>query len=681
MWEWSSKNLFMSAEVTPEPGFYNPDRTPGQKRVLGWASDKRVNDIIMVTAAQTFGKTTVINCIVSFYAKADPASQLVVNPAVDDARDWIREKFMPMVRSSPVLAKIIPDESSRITGQTMLVKHYPGGRIQAFGANSPSKLRGRSFRIVVQDDVDGFKDNNEGDPSAQADKRANMQPRALRIKASTPTITNLSRIWKWLEQSTFEQMLCPCPKCDHEQTLEWDQVVGNDAAPEETRYKCVKCGELWDDTMRYNAVIEGMKRDHWFIRNPRSKIKGIQMNGLYRIMGEKNSTSGFLEEFWREYMAARAGGEKTMQVWKNTFLAICYQPAAETIEPSVLYKRRENYKPTEMLPEEVLVLVASVDVQGNRLECEVRGIGLGQESWGVEYRIFPGDPTEEYVWKKLDAFLAQTYNHPIRGKIRIPFCFVDAGGSKQNEAYIFTETRNHRGIYACRGAKDLNAPSLSPLKKAGYNSVPFYFVGVNSNKDTLHSRLRLSPPGAGERTPGFLHWPISDDYDETYFKSLTAEKKVVAKKGAHKGKLVWECPEGVRNEAWDINVYIISAIEAAGFTERNLRQIARDNDRLREQMNLPPKPPSKVTTGQELMQPAKEEPKIPAGPKITKDDLAAAVAGAAIAAVTPAESKPDPNAAAVTPASAPIQPATKQTPWKVWGKGSNWQPPGGFARW
>lgn len=643
----------MSSEVTTEPGFYNPDRTPGQKRVLGWCSDKRVNDIVMVTAAQVFGKTTVINCVVGYYAKADPSAQLIVNPAIDDSRDWMREKFMPTVRSSPALAAIIPDESSRITGQTTLVKHYPGGRIQAFGANSPSKLRGRSFRVVVQDDLDGFKDNAEGDSSAQADKRANMQPRAIRIKASTPTLTGSSKIWKWLQQSTFEQMLCPCPKCDHEQTLEWEQIVGDDAEPENTRYRCAKCGQLWDDMERYGAVVEGMKRDHWLIRNPRSKIKGLHMNGLYRIMGEKNSMSGFLEEFWREFMAARAGGEKTMQVWKNTFLALCYEPANSTIEPDPLYKRRENYNPTEILPEEVLIVIAAVDVQGNRLEVETRGFGLGQESWGLEYREIPGDPSQKLVWDKLDAFLAATYTHPIRGKIRIAMCFIDAGGSKQNEAYIFTETRNNRGIYACRGAKDLNAPVLSPLKKAGYNQVPFYFVGTQAVKDTLHSRLLLKEPG-----PGFFHWPATNDFDQDYFKKLTAEKKVRRDKGAYKGKMMWQLAEGARNEPWDINVYMIGALDAGGYTEKQLRIIARDNERLRATMNLPPKPPRQVTNLDALKVP----PKMP-------DAITAAGLKAMAEAATPIPSQPDPAAPQVAPISPAVQPAPKKTPWIIRGKG------------
>ena len=375
-----------------------------------WATDPRVNDIIGCTAAQLI-KTTAINNIVAHGIAGDPTTILVIYPTIDDAKDWIANKFMPMVRSSPALKGLIPDTGSRRAGFTAQEKHYPGGRLKAVGANSPAALRGRSFRIVIQDDLDGFKNTPEGDPSDLGDRRAAGQPRALRIKFSTPTLEGSSKIWKWLEESTFDQLLCPCPKCDHAQTLEWEQVIWETARPETARYKCVSCGELWDDRQRYRAVIEGCRRNLWRSRNPHSRIKGIHMNGLYRLLGEKNSMSGFLEEWVRDYLSAKAKGEKSYQVWVNLFLALCYKSASTTIEADPLWKRREAYKPLEKLPEQVLVIVAAVDVQGNRLECEVRGFGLGQESWGIEYREFAGDPTEKHVWEKLDVFLQSHYEH------------------------------------------------------------------------------------------------------------------------------------------------------------------------------------------------------------------------------------------------------------------------------
>lgn len=658
VWEWAEKNVFLSAEVTSEPGFYNPDRLPYQKRLQEWMTDPRVNDIVSCTAAQLL-KTTAMNNGIAYFTAADPSSILVVYPTIDDAKDWMADKFMPMVQSSESLRKLIPDVMKRTPGQTGQVKHFPGGRLKAVGANSPSSLRGRSFRIVIQDDLDGFKDNVEGDPSDLADRRAANQPRALRMKFSTPTLKGSSRIWKWLEQSTFDQLLCPCPHCGQKQTLEWEQMTWAEGKPETARYKCRSCGALWDDQERYTAVMEGARGEMWTSRNPTSRIKGMHMNGLYRLMGEKNSLAGFLEEWVRDYLQARARGEKSYQVWVNTFLALPYEPANSTIEPIPLWKRRERYRPMEMMPEGGLVVVAGVDVQGNRLECETRAIGVGFESWGLEYREFAGDPTEQRVWKLLDAFLAQTYTHPIRGKIRIAQTFVDAGGSKQSEAYIFTEIRGDRGIYACRGAKDINAPMLSPLRQAGYNKVPFYFVGTQAIKDTLHSRLQLTEPG-----PGYMHFPETDDYDQEYFKKLTAEKKILMAKGQHRGKMMWIAPEGARNEPWDINVYIVAACEAAGFTHRYLLGIARDNDRIRAQMGRPPAPPRPPAMTN--LDSLKAPPSMP--DPITASDLKAAAVPAGPIPPAPA-APPDPNFAQNAPRSPIVERNPKKTPWTVRGKG------------
>lgn len=650
--------------MTAEPGFYNPDRIPYQKRVQDWATDPRINDIVLCTAAQLI-KTTALNNIIAFFVGAWARSVLVVYPTIDDAKDWMRDKFMPMVRSSPLLRTLIPDGNIRVTGQTTLTKHYPGGRIKAAGANSPATLRGRTFQVIIQDDLDGFKDNAEGDPAAQADKRAASIPNALRIKCSTPTLKGSSRIWAALEQSTFEQLQCPCPKCDFPQVLTWEGMVFEAAKPEDARYRCAKpgCGALWDDRERFNAVLEGARRDLWIAKNPGAKARGIHMNGLYRLLGEKNSMSGFLEEWVRDYLDAKAKGEKQYQVWLNTFLALCYEPASQTVEADPLYKRRENYRPSEMLPEQVLVVVSFVDVQSNRLECETRGFGLGQESWGLEYKVFPGDPTQKKVWNDLDTFLGEPYEHPIRGRIRIGQTFVDAGGSKMNEAYIFTENKEGRGIFSSRGARDINAPMLSPLKKAGYNSVPFYFIGTQGVKDTLFSRLMLKEPG-----PGYLHWPINDDFDKEYFKNLTAEKKSVQLKGNNRGRLMWELPPGARNEPWDINVGMIAAMEAANYTERRLRQIHRDNEKKRAEMNLPPRPPSVVQNLDALHAPAAMPP------PITTAELRAAQEG------KPLAQAPDLTAPQNAPQSPPVQPVHKPKVWKKWrgGKGGFG---GGFNPW
>jgi phage terminase large subunit GpA-like protein len=39
-----------------------------------------------------------------------------------------------------------------------------------------------------------------------------------------------------------------------------------------------------------------------------------------------------------------------------------------------------------------VAITAAADIQANRIECEVVAWGEGHESWGVEYKVFHGDP-------------------------------------------------------------------------------------------------------------------------------------------------------------------------------------------------------------------------------------------------------------------------------------------------
>ncbi|MDO1792215.1 phage terminase large subunit family protein, partial [Escherichia coli] len=66
---------------------------------------------------------------------------------------------------------------------------------------------------------------------------------------------------------------------------------------------------------------------------------------------------------------------------------------------------------------------AGVDVQKNRLECEIVGWGMGNESWSIGYRVFEGDTGAELtedddpdelssVWADLEEYLASSFVGP-----------------------------------------------------------------------------------------------------------------------------------------------------------------------------------------------------------------------------------------------------------------------------
>jgi len=79
-------------------------------------------------------------------------------------------------------------------------------------------------------------------------------------------------------------------------------------------------------------------------------------------------------------------------------------------------KRKEEY--TAEIPDQVQVLTAGVDVQDDRLEIEVVGWGLGEESWGIYYKQFIGSPGQNDVWEQLDRFLETEFEYANGEKIR-----------------------------------------------------------------------------------------------------------------------------------------------------------------------------------------------------------------------------------------------------------------------
>ena len=94
-----------------------------------------------------------------------------------------------------------------------------------------------------------------------------------------------------------------------------------------------------------------------------------------------------------------------------------------------------------------------------------------------------------------------------------------------------------------------------PSRHNRYN-VPLFVLCVDTGKDIVLSRLRISSPG-----PGYVHLP--DWVDEEYLAQLTAEKairKYVKGRGAVREWVKLR----ERNEALDLEVYALAALYILG---------------------------------------------------------------------------------------------------------------------
>ena len=77
-----------------------------------------------------------------------------------------------------------------------------------------------------------------------------------------------------------------------------------------------------------------------------------------------------------------------------------------------------------------------------------------------------------------------------------------------------------------------------------------FSIGVNTAKELMFGRLRIPELG-----PGYCHFPV--DYEDEYFKQLTAEKCVTKfHKGFPRREWIKTRP---RNDALDCRVYNMAA--------------------------------------------------------------------------------------------------------------------------
>jgi phage terminase large subunit GpA-like protein len=257
-----------------------------------------------------------------------------------------------------------------------------------------------------------------------------------------------------------------------------------------------------------------------------------------------------LTDIVAEFLAARKD-PSLLQVWSNTVLGEPFEPPQEAIESSSLLRRGENYSP-QSIPNEVQLLVAGVDVQGDRLEVQIVGYAAFEETWAVLYSVLPGDPAQEQVWQLLDHVLSECYHTDTGRELRVRVTAVDTGGHHQHNVLTYCTARRRNNVFAIKGVAGPR-PIWPHRVSRTKNNAQIWMVGVDTAKDTLYGRLRIANPG-----PGYMHFPVGGAFDAAYFSQLTAE---VVRLRYQQGRpyRVWILPSGKRNEALDTAAYALAA--------------------------------------------------------------------------------------------------------------------------
>jgi len=587
--EWADGHRVLSGKAASEPGPWRTDRTPYLREIMdALSTDAEVEEVVVWFGTQ-LGKSETCNNWIGYCIDHNPGPLMLVQPTLDLAKRYSKQRIATLIDSTPALRGKVQPARARDSGNTLLEKEFDGGILVIAGANSAAGLRSMPARDLLFDEIDAYpiSVDDEGDPISIAQKRQDTFARRKRLKTSTCTIKGESRIEQSYEGSDRRRYYVPCPHCEHYQVLQWKNLKWDDD-PESARYVCEECGTLIDETEKTGMLSAG----RWVAEHPAATVRGYWLSSLYSPLGWL-SWASIAREFLEAKTASDAGDQTLLQVWTNTRLAQTWELQGNRIAEHDVAKRAEAYA-LRSVPRGVLMLTASVDVQGDRLELAILGWGRSGECWWIDYQKLYGDPAEKVVWQQLDDVLKTPLRNAFGIDLPIVACAVDHGGHHSLQVEDFTRHRQYGrnpSVIAVKGQSQYGKPLLGkPSERdttwkgkklsAGSRVWP---VGSDHGKHELFARLRLAEPG-----PGYLH--TSTDLDEEFYRGLTAEQLVTRYvKGRPRSE--WVLTRGRRNEPLDLWVYAFAALEYTGWR----RKKAHEWDRMAAKVEPPLFDPDFVT--------------------------------------------------------------------------------------
>lgn len=519
MSQWADEERVLSTENSAEPGRWVTARAEYQRGIMDAISDPRIERVVLMTSARV-GKTQIGNNAIGYHIDHDPCPIMAVFPTLADAENWSKGELAPMLRDTPSLARLVKTPRSRDADNTIYRKGFPGGQMFLVGANSPSGLAAKTIRLLFCDEVDRYPASagTEGDPVALAIKRTTTVWNRKIILASTPTIKGRSRIEAAFLESDQRFFWVPCPECGAEQRLFWQNVRWDNGGADTARYYCFGCGAGWTDAQRWAAI----RRGAWRASAEFVRTAGFHLSELY-------SPWRRLSETVQDWLDAHKDTARR-KVFVNTALGEVWEEQGEAPDWERLIERRENF-PLGVVPDAVMVLTAGVDVQDDRIECDIWGWGEGFSSWLIDHVVISGSPRGPEPWDELAGLLARDWPRATSGRARIAKVCVDTGGRDTAAVYGHLRRLREPRIAATKGVEGWNRaqPVQGPTPVDALvngqkmrRGLKLWTVSVSTWKADLYRRLWLGR-GDGDGYPaGWVHLP--DGIEAEWVKQLVAEQ-------------------------------------------------------------------------------------------------------------------------------------------------------------
>ena len=604
---WAAANRIHGPE-TGLPGPRNPQLTPYIIPFQRAFSDPRYRRIVLCTGAQV-GKTEALLDIIGERLDTKPAPIIYVGPS----RDFVTSQFEPRLvelfrQSASLSAKVLGGLGAKVQRQTL--KRVAGTRVRLAHAGSSTALKSDPAALCLVDELDEMLPDvrHQGSPLELVEARGatyadfvigiTSTPSRGIVEAAHDPQSGLdfwqvadagdleSAIWTLWQSGTRHHWCWPCAHCGQYfvprfSLLRWPEGATPAEARRAAFIECPNCGGVIGE--QYKAE---MNRRGRYVAPGQTITADGAVNGdaadvstmSFWVSGLCSPFVTFGQRAEQHLTAVAMADTDRIRTTINAGFGELYSPGiGEMPEWSKVLEHCGDYRRGEV-PDGVLALVMTCDVQRSKIFVAIRGWGARATSWLIDWGVVYGETHEDAVWTDL-ADLIQTplAGHPLR------LVLIDSGyrpGERElvptNKVYDFCR-RAPRLIRATKGSSvAMRRPVIgSQIEVSGVGGREAKFglrllrIDTVHFKDWLAERLLwpINQPGA---------WFVPKDIEEDYARQMVSETR----QRLPSGRIGWI--ERGRQENHYFDCEVLQA--AAGF----LLNAARIRERQAMQPQSPP---------------------------------------------------------------------------------------------
>ncbi len=593
-------------------GPFRNDMTPYLVQPMEVLTSVDFTGMIFVGPAQC-GKSDMSLNWLTYSAVCDPADFMHIDKSQSSARDFYQRRVEKLFRdTAAVRERLLPGKHHQSTYSTK----FTSGMLYTLSWPTVNELSGKPVGRLWLADYDRMDQDigGEGSPYDLAAQRMKTFGRFGMCAAESSPSRPIENS-RWMPQSPHQappttgilalynrgdrrRWYWPCLSCSAPfepdfSLFEWPDSEDPLEAAEQVVMRCPHCSHPYRDTTHDDTGTPGKramnKRGFWLRDGEQfdpdnGEITGTPVRSRIASFWLKGPAAAFADwtDMTLKYLKAvqefeATGSEEALKTTVNTDQALPYLPAGVEAErlPEELKARARDFG-EKVVPEGVRFLLATVDVQKSRFECQVHGIGEHGDVWIIDrFKIRKSARLDEdddplplnpgaYVedWHLLtDQVLLRQYElgDGSGRKMQVRMMAVDSGGREGVTANAYEYWRQlrkngqnlHRRVQLLKGEPRASAPLVridypdaerKDRRAQARGEVPVMFINSNAAKDMVNNMLARTEPGGG-----MVHFP--DWLPDWWYVELTAETKTA------RG---WVNPGKSRNEAWDLLVYCVA---------------------------------------------------------------------------------------------------------------------------